>query len=271
MTSARALSLVLALAGILGLLGAGATPSARAATPDAGDAAVAFERANAAFAEGRYTEAADAYAAIAASHGSSPELLFNLANASFRAGRIGEAVLAWERARALAPRASEIDANLRQARRAAELPVPEATLWARLVALFSADAWAWLASACLAIACAAAVAAAALRARLATRPAAQRALRGAIIAVAGMFLVAAAAAGSALAALERGVVLGPEPVLRVAPYASATTGRALAAGEIVEIEREHGGFFLVRAADDRTGWIATEQVGRIKDLPGAAP
>jgi tetratricopeptide (TPR) repeat protein len=245
-----------------------AASAARDAAGAPGDPTLAFERATAAFAEGRYEEGADGYAAVAARHGASFELLFNLGNASFRAGRIGEAILAWEQARVLAPRASEIAANLRQARQAASLPDPEPGVWSRVVGLLSGDAWAVLASVCSMLACAVALGVAALRPRLAARPAAERAARTAIAALVVVLVVAGAAAATALGELDRAVVLGRDPVLRVAPYASATPARPIGAGEVVRVERVHAGFALLRAADGRAGWLPLEQVGRIGDLPG---
>ncbi|HZR85089.1 MAG TPA: tetratricopeptide repeat protein [Candidatus Binatia bacterium] len=239
---------------------------AAAVSPTSGDPAADFERANAAFADGRFAEAADLFAAIAAHAGASPGVLFNLGNASFRAGRIGEAVLAYERALLLAPRASEIAANLRQVRRAANLADPEAGLWPRTVALATADGWAWLASACLTLACVGLLCATGLRSRLAGRPGVQRALRAAIAVLVAGLVLASAAAASAIAELDRGVVVGRDPTLRVAPYPSATTSRPVAPGEVVRIEREHAGFALVRTDDGRTGWLAADQVPRIGDF-----
>jgi tetratricopeptide (TPR) repeat protein len=249
------------------LLAVGPPASSHVAAADSGASAAqdAFERANEAFAEGRYAEAADAYAAIAQRDGVSAALLFNLGNASFRAGRTGEAILAWEQARLLAPRASQIAANLRQARRAASLPAMEPDAWQRLVALLTGDGWSWLASACLTIACAAGLGGVALRGA-AARPGVARAIRALLD---SSLAIAAAAAATAIEARQRGVVLGREPALRVAPYASATTGRPVAAGEVVRVERGHGGFVLVRTDDGRTGWLPAEAVRRIGDLPGS--
>ncbi|HNF58586.1 MAG TPA: hypothetical protein PLN89_03335, partial [Elusimicrobiota bacterium] len=46
-----------------------------------------FESANAAFADGRFDEALDAFAQLAARDGASAAILYNLGNAAFRAGK----------------------------------------------------------------------------------------------------------------------------------------------------------------------------------------
>ena len=279
----RAIALPLAVAW-LSCASSSAAESPRPA-PVATDPTAAFEAANADFAAGRPAEAVRAFSALAAQHGVSAPLLFNLGNASFRAGEIGEAVLALERALLLAPRDPDIAANLRQVRHAANLPEPEHDLWSSLVAAATADGWAWLASACLTLACALGVTARHWRGAVATpalsgasllrsttaRSTASRRLTGLALAAALLSLVAATACASALAARNRGVVLGREPTLRVAPYASAVASSPLVPGELVELGRPHNDFVLVRTADGRSGWLGVNQVGRIGDLPGAAP
>lgn len=226
-----------------------------------------FESANAAFAAGDFGAARDALAAIIASDGPSPAVLYNLGNASFRAGLIGEAVLSYERALLLAPRDQDVRANLRQVRKAAELPEPDAGAWTRLTHLLTADGWAWIASAALYLVCVALLALRLLRARGPASPA-RAALRYAVAALVVLGLAAAAACTARLGERDRAVVLGNEPVLRVAPYPSATAASELAPGEVVRIERTHQGFSLVRTSGGRSGWLADDAVARIA-LPGS--
>lgn len=236
-------------------------PSA-AAQPSDGEASGGspeerFARANADFAAGRYAEAIAAFEDLVATEGYSPALLFDLGNAYFRDGRLAEAILWYERARLLAPRDDDIAANLRQARRAANLPLPEQTGLARYAAQASADGWAILASVSLLLATLAALAG---RLRRLTRGGAHR----------GLFLVAAgallAAGGAALfcllrlSELDRAVVTGSDPALLVAPYEQATVSGELVPGELVRIEQTHQGFSLVRTTAGRSGWIASDAV-----------
>jgi tetratricopeptide (TPR) repeat protein len=71
-----------------------------------------FSAANRLYAEGKFTDAANAYEKILASGETSPNLLFNDGNAEFKSGNLGKAVVAFRRAELLAPRDLEIRANL---------------------------------------------------------------------------------------------------------------------------------------------------------------
>jgi tetratricopeptide (TPR) repeat protein len=232
-------------------------PAAPAAVADATAASTAerFEAANAAFAAGLYDEAIAGFQSVVATGGYSSALLFDLANAYLRAGRLGEAILWYERARLLAPRDPDVQANLRQARRAANLPLPaDGDAWSRLEERASPDGWAILASASLFLA--AALAVAARLGRAPTRP--RSGGRGLPVAVAAALLLAAGAAllaATRLRAFDRAVILGPDPALRVAPYEQATVSSALDPGELVRVERDHEGFRLVRTDDGRSGWV----------------
>lgn len=222
----------------------------------------AFEHANAAFAAGDFAAARDGFAALVAQEGPSAAALYNLGNASFRAGRIGESILSYERALLLAPRDQDVRANLRQVRTAAGLEEPTPSPWTRVVRLLTADAWAWLASGALYLLCATLLALRLAR-RLGPAHPARGALRAAVAALLGGMLLASAAATTVLTERDRAVVLDGEPVLRVAPYPSASQSSDLAPGEIVRIERTHQGFSLVRTAAGRSGWLGDGSVARI--------
>lgn len=235
--------------------GGTAADGATASVPDpAAGATDRFDAANAAFAAGRYEDAIAGFQSIVASDGYSPSLLFDLANAYLRAGHLGEAILWYERARLLAPRDPDIAANLRQARRAANLPLPpEGDAWSRLEERVSPDGWSMLASAALFLAAALALAARFGRARRTSGTGRLLALgiAAAIVLAAGAALLAAAR----LRASDRAVILGPDPALRVAPYEEATVSSALDPGDLVRVERNHEGFRLVRTEDGRAGWV----------------
>jgi tetratricopeptide (TPR) repeat protein len=78
----------------------------------AADFASDFSAANKFYALGKFPEAAKAYEAILQSGAQSPALLFNYGNAEFKSGNLGQAIAAYHRAELLAPRDSEIRANL---------------------------------------------------------------------------------------------------------------------------------------------------------------
>ena len=96
--------------------------------PDAG-----FDRANEAYAAGRYSEAADGYEELARLGVEDPRLEYNLGNALFKSGRVGAAILHWERARKMDPTDRDIAANLSYVRSLIEdrVELPPASAVAR--------------------------------------------------------------------------------------------------------------------------------------------
>jgi tetratricopeptide (TPR) repeat protein len=76
----------------------------------------AFAKANQAYAEGRFQEAAEGYQGLVRSGRRHANLFYNLGNASFRLEDFGQAILNYERALALDPDHPEATANLRLAR-----------------------------------------------------------------------------------------------------------------------------------------------------------
>jgi hypothetical protein len=248
--------------GLLLLLACWAADPAFAASA-AGNREGEFQTANQAFAEGRYGDAADGLAAVAARGGVSANLLFDLGNAALRAGRPGEAILAYERARLLAPRDAAIQANLRQARQVAELPAVEETAWTRLAAQLSPDGWALAATATLFLACLLLIPAVLgsearnLRPLLATATIA-------LLLLWSLFATRLDRAGLA-------IVTGSDPTLLGAPFASALPESNLKAGESVRLLGEHDGFLLVRTADGRSGWTSPGTAKPINPLRRPAP
>lgn len=223
-------------------------------------AEAAFARANEAYAAGDYSGAANQFRAIREGGFVSAALLYDLANAESKAGQVGAAVLHYERALALAPRDPDILANLRQTRAAANLVEPERDRWQSIAALLTVDGWGWLAALALWSGCALLVAHA-LRADEGRRP--SRGLVAGVFVSAVVLVVATGLAVTRLAELERAVVLGPAPALRVAPFDAATISTELVAGQLVEIERTHETFSLVRTADGQAGWLPSTEVREI--------
>lgn len=255
MTSRRMLRL---LAFAVVLVALPATPG-RAADPNA-----AFAEANAAFAAGDYDGAAEQFGALVRSGLYSPALLYDLANAESRAGRTGRAVLHYLQALSLRPRDADVRANLRQTRAAANLDVVPSDPWVEISALGTVDEWALLGAALLWAACAIG-----LRWAL-RRDEHERLSRTALLMIA-FLLVAAAAAGSLASTrfgtLDRAVVVGSQPALRVAPFDEATVSAELRPGQLVDVERVHERFALARTSEGSAGWIPLTDVPRI--LPRA--
>src|SRR5438045_7267095 len=76
----------------------------------------AFTKANQAYADGRFEEAANDYESLIGSGNWNANLFYDLGNARYRLGDFGQAILNYERALALDPRHPEAEANLRLAR-----------------------------------------------------------------------------------------------------------------------------------------------------------
>lgn len=217
------------------------------------DAATRFDRANAAFAGGRWDAAIADYEAIARDDGVSAPLLFNLGNALLRAGRTGPAVLALERAHWLAPADPDVAANLARARTLAHLPAPAVPWWGPARRALSPDGWAWMAAIALAAACGF------VWLRLLGRVG--RGLAVAVAAVAlGTFALAGVFSVTLVRDLDRAVVLAPDAALRLAPFADAETRATLPAGTVVRSGQRHEGFVLVHGDEGRSGWVAAADV-----------
>jgi hypothetical protein len=97
-------------------------------------------------------------------------------------------------------------------------------------------------------------------------------LRGLARGLTTAFGVIAFFAASALAArwpeLSRAVIVGTRSTAHIAPAASSGAAFELKPGEIVSARREHGDFVLVRTVDQRSGWVAKDEIERI--IPASA-
>ena len=71
-----------------------------------------FERANALFRDGRFSDAAGTYESMLAQGHASSEIYYNLGNSYYRTGELGRAILNYERALVLAPGDPDIEHNL---------------------------------------------------------------------------------------------------------------------------------------------------------------
>ena len=219
-----------------------------------------YSRANQAFAGGKYAEAIRDYDVIAARDGVSAPLLFNLANACYRDGRIGRAILCYERARWLAPRDSDIEANLRLVRKTSGLYAADAAWWQEMAGRLSLDGWTLAASIAWCLLCLLLAVRLLFRGSLEGRRSPWRvaALALALALALSIFGLAARAAE-----LERAVVLTADAPLRISPYDTATAAGTLAAGETLRVQKRYGSYFYVRTQQGRMGWVADSQVEKI--------
>ena len=84
-----------------------------------------FSRANQAYGEARFQQAADGYQQLIQAGYENGVLFYNLGNAFFRLNQIGQAILNYERARFLIPRDGDLNFNLRHAHLLIEDIIPE--------------------------------------------------------------------------------------------------------------------------------------------------
>ncbi len=218
-----------------------------------------FERANAAYAEARFDEAARELEGLIAERGYSPAALLDLGNAYRRQGETGSAVLAYERARLLAPSDPDLRRSLDAVRAEAGLAVPPTDLLTRAASLWPARRWLAAGVVALVLFCLGALLTGALR----------RARRaGLLLAVPSFVAVSACAAALWIGTLgvKRAVVMEDAPA-RVSPFADAEAVTSLRAGEIVRVEDTHGEHVRALLPDGTRGWMARDAVESI--VPGA--
>jgi hypothetical protein len=183
--------------------------------------------------------------------------LFNEANAAQRAGRLGPAILDYERASLLAPHDPAIAQNLRAAREKAGVSAPAIPAWQRPAHWLTFNGLAALASISLLLFSVL---------FFGTRfiPTTLRGLaRGAATSLGGVALLAASATALRWPELNRAVIVGAQPAVRIAPAANAAPSFELKPGEIVRAENTYGSFVRIRAADGRSGWVASAEVEKI--------
>lgn len=224
---------------------------AGAASPDA-----RFAEGEAAFRAADYARAARAFRESAAARPASGAFL-NLANAEWRRGRVGYAILAWEQALWLDPFDQRARANLRLARKSAQLESPNLAWYEVISTWLPVNWWAWITGASLWLGVGLALLPGILRIRKSVWHQA-----GAAVALA-FFLLSLPAHLGVMTRTRLAFVLEKNTPLRLTPTAEAQELWALGAGEVVRLEREHGKYVLVRTRSGRTGWVEIFQAGRI--------
>ena len=225
----------------------------------ASEATAAFEQANKLYEQGKFTEAAAAYEQILTTGRTSPALLFNLGNARFKAGQLGHAIASFHRALQLAPRDSDIQANLAFARAAAhDGPPGPRPSWSSLRVL-TANEVALLAMACLWIWLGSLTA-------MQFRPA----WRGRLHRLAWITGTPAVLLGLGLATSVWWratrvpvVVTAREAVVRLGPFEESQSAFVLRDGAEVVATHRKADWLQVRDAAGRTGWVRRELLAEL--------
>ena len=222
--------------------------------------------AKAAYEAGRPSEAASILSALAAEEGVSAGLHYDLGVSLLDAGEVGPAILSLVRAHWLAPSDAGIAAALAVARQRAGLPERHAPAWERARNVLAPDTWATFGGLALVLGCAGSVVWMLDPGRFVRTRGVRRALRAGTAVSSGAFLAAAIACASLAGEASRGIAVGSEVTLRMAPFEGAEPRATLGAGESVRIEERHGAFVRVRADGARWGWAPASAIGEI--VPG---
>jgi tetratricopeptide (TPR) repeat protein len=219
-----------------------------------------FSKANQAYAEGHYEQAANGYESLIGSGTRHANLFYDLGNAKYRLGHFGNAILNYERALALDPRHPEADANLRLARdeaRALEMrrdgveryasfgTVKQYTITATIALWFALFLTAHL---CF------------NRRRSAGRLA--LILLAVVIISVSVFAIYTLENGAHGAALA--VVTGKEVEARLATADTAKSILVLPPGSEIKILSERGDWIYAALPNDQRGWISASAAQRVR-------
>ncbi len=219
-----------------------------------------FAKANQAYGDARYAEAAAGYQELVRSGNSNATLFYNLGNTQYRLGKFGQAILNYERALALDPRHPEADANLRLARDEARALELRKNWIERYASMATVKQWSIAAAAGFWIA---------LFMVASQLLAHKRSAAG--IALVALGLVACAVSVFAIATMEDGpggralaVVTGKNVTARIATADSAQSVLALPAGSEIKLLSERGDWIYAELPNDLHGWIPASAAERVR-------
>ena len=194
----------------------------------------------------------------------SSELFFNLGNAYLRSGNLGKAVVAYRRAEFLAPRDSDIRANLRVARsrRSDKIELPEPGLAGRILASF----YYWLNLEELAALTAAAVVLTTFFAHVGILRRRRWAWR--LVKVGIPICIVLGAALVLKAQISRrpaeAVVLADEVSVLTGPGSRYELHFKLHEGAEVTAQEEAEGYLKIRVGADKVGWLPVQTVAFVE-------
>ena len=223
---------------------------------------------NSAYAEGRWSEAVEAYEAISDMDLESAELYYNLGNAWYKAGENAEAVLYYERALKIDPSFEDAEYNLAIVNERLKdniEPVPEFFLkeWFRNMSqLMGSDAWAVVSIVMLGITLG-------LLLLFALSPSIAWRRVGFFTGILALILMVAALSFSiwqkdSMLSHNEAVVMKRESPVKSSPTSDNSTDLfRLHEGTKVTVLESMGGWTNISIADGRQGWIKTSDIERI--------
>jgi tetratricopeptide (TPR) repeat protein len=221
-----------------------------------------FSTANRLYAKGQFSDAANAYEKILQTGEESPALLFNYANAEFKAGHLGKAIAAYRRAELLAPRDSEIRANLDFVRNQVQGATVHESRWEGWLGQLTLNEWTLLA------ACAFWLMFLVLAARQ-IRPALNPKLKSATSLFVTLTILFGAVLGLQAAqhfSKATAVVIAAEATSRSGPFDEAQAAFTSHDGAELSVLDRHDDWIQVADAAGKIGWLSRKQV---EVLPGA--
>lgn len=243
------------------------------------DVATDFSMANKLYAEGKFSDAANLYEKILTSGAVSPNLLFNYGNAEFKAGNLGKAIAAFRRAELLAPRDSEIRANLDFVRKQVQGTTVSESVWHNWFGQLTLNEWAilaaiafWLTFFLLAAKQILVGQASSLSAEKKQMPGKMPVplfLRRAIL-ICGLLTILSIAATGLQAAehfsKQSAVVISDDAVAKSGPFDDALNSFAVHDGAELSVLDKHDSWVQVTDDAGKIGWLQLKQV---EVLPGA--
>jgi tetratricopeptide (TPR) repeat protein len=228
----------------------------------AADVAADFSAANKFYAEGKFADAANACEKILASGAASPNLLFNYGNAEFKSGNLGHAIAAFRRAELLAPRDSEIRANLAFVRNQVQGATVRESFWQSWLGNLSLNEWTVFAAIAFWLTFL-------LLAAKQLRPAFAPKLKSAT----GIFAALTIFSGTILGVQaanhftkQTAVVISVQATARSGPFDDAQSAFAIRDGAELYVLDRRDDWVQVADGSGKTGWLPVKQV---EILPGA--
>lgn len=232
-----------------------------------GDNDTLWERANAAYNEGKFATAAELYEAILANNQHSAKLYFNLGNAYYKQDKLGKAILNYNRALRLAPADEDVRHNLEYATAATkdnieEIPVFFLTSWVRSVRdMMGCNGWTALSLVALCVALASTLAYL-LAQRLSLRKAGFYVMGVAAL----LFIVSTIFAMNKrdeLVSGEKAIIMSSAAPIKSSPDRAATDLFVLHEGTSLTLGESIDSWVEIRIADGRKGWIESSRIERI--------
>jgi tetratricopeptide (TPR) repeat protein len=228
----------------------------------AANVAADFSTANRLYADGKFSDAANAYENILQTGGQSPALLFNYANAEFKTGNLGKAIAAYRRAAQLSPRDSEIRANLDFVRNQVQGSAIRESRWEAWLGQLTLNEWTLLTSVAVWLTFLL-LAAGQIRPVLGLKLKRVTTLFATLVILSGAALCVQAVNHFYKATA---VVITNQATARSGPFDEAQTAFTVHDGAELPVLDRHDNWVQVADGSGKIGWLPSKQ---LETLPGA--